>query len=77
MDYKLTKKQEQRKLWVEIINATLPQHKWYSDEFEEEFSVAVGGIYDSEYMNFVFQNIKTNKIKNMLKHCSLNFNIKN
>jgi hypothetical protein len=73
MDYKMTKKEKQRKLWVEIFNATLPQEKWYDEEFGVEMSIAVGGIYDSEYMNFVYDNIKSNKIKSMLKLCNLNF----
>jgi len=72
-DFKLTKKQEQRKNWVMYFNNTLPQKKWFDEEFEIEMSIGIGGIYDSEYMNFVFDNIKTDKIKSVLKHCNLKF----
>jgi hypothetical protein len=63
----MNKRQEQRKKLVEAINNSLPQKKWYCEEFEEEYSIAIGGIYDSEYMNFVFDNIKSNKIKTLQK----------
>lgn len=62
----MSKEEEQRKKLVEAINNSLPQKKWYCEEFEQEYSIAIGGIYDSEYMNFVFDNIKSNRIKALL-----------
>jgi len=65
-------KVKRRREWVELFNSLLPQEKWYDEEFEIEMSMGVGGIYDSEYMNYVYDNFKSNRIKNYLKE----FNIK-
>jgi hypothetical protein len=53
----------QRKKWVEDYNKSLPQIKTYWAEFETETSIGVGGIYDSEYMNYVYGGIETPRIK--------------
>ena len=56
-----------RKIWIENYNKSLPQNKFYDSEFECEMSVAIGGIYDSEAMNFEWDNIQSNRIKQLLK----------
>jgi hypothetical protein len=56
-----------RKIWIENYNKSLPQNKFYDSEFECEMSVAIGGIYDSEAMNFEWDNIQSNRIKELLK----------
>jgi hypothetical protein len=48
---------EERKFLVELFNSLLPQEKYYDEEFETEIIVAVGGIHDSEYMFYVYDNI--------------------
>ena len=48
---------EERRKWVELFNSSLPQNKYYDEEFETEIIVAVGGIHDSEYMCYVYDNI--------------------
>jgi len=53
---KISNAVRRREEWVERYNNCLPQKKWYSKEFEEEFSIAIGGIYDSEYMEYVYSN---------------------
>ena len=58
----LTMEQEQRSKWVDEYNNSLPQKKWYCAEFDEEMTIAIGGIYDSEYMNFVFDNYPSPRI---------------
>jgi hypothetical protein len=56
-----------RKIWIENYNKSLPQHKFYDSEFECEMSIAIGGIHDSEAMNYEFNNIQSNRIKQLLK----------
>jgi len=56
---------DQRRKWVEDYNNSLPQVKHYDEEFKTELIVAVGGIYDSEYMNYVFDNIESKRIKDI------------
>ena len=56
-----------RKIWIENYNKSLPQNKFYNSEFECEMSIAIGGIYDSEAMNFEWDNIQSNRIKQLLK----------
>jgi hypothetical protein len=51
---------------VNDYNNSLPQEKWYCKEFEEWISVAIDGIYDSEYMCFVYDNIPSDRIKRLL-----------
>ena len=53
---KISNAVRRREEWVERFNNSLPQQKWYSEEFEDEFSIAIGGIYDSEYMEYVYSN---------------------
>jgi len=65
----LSKSQKERYEWVEDYNNSLPQIVWYSKEFKKNISNAVGGIYDSERMNFIFSNIQSNRIKEQLKFC--------
>lgn len=60
-------KERQRRKWVEDYNNSLPQVKTYWEEFETETSIGVGGIYDSEYMNYVFDGIETPRIKEIKK----------
>jgi hypothetical protein len=63
----LSKSQKERYKWVEDYNNSLPQIVWYSKEFKKNISNAVGGIYDSERMNFIFSNLKSNRIKEIIK----------
>lgn len=56
-----------RRKWVEDYNNSLPQKKWFDTEFEKEMSIGIGGIYDSEYMNFIYDNIKSKRIRELLK----------
>jgi len=70
------KTKNERKKWVDDYNNSLPQDKWYCKEFEEEMSIAIGGIYDSEYMNFVYDNIQSNRIKELLISQKIDFLIK-
>jgi len=48
---------EYREFLVELFNSSLPQHKFYDEELETEIIVAVGGIHDSEYMCYVYDNM--------------------
>jgi len=57
----------ERRKWVEDYNNSLPQKKWFDTEFEKEMSIGIGGIYDSEYMNFIYDNIKSKRIEELLK----------
>ena len=57
----------ERRRWVECYNNSLPQKKWFDVEFQCDMSIGIGGIYDSEYMNFVYQNIQSNRIKKLLE----------
>jgi len=66
---------ERRKL-VEDYNNSLPQRKWFDAEFEMEMSIGIGGIYDSEYMNFIYDNILSKRIRTMLKKMGINKNKK-
>lgn len=52
----MNKRQINRQKWVDDYNNSLPQKKWYDNEFQIEMSIAIGGIYDSEYMEYVFEN---------------------
>jgi hypothetical protein len=45
----------ERKKWVEEHNNSLPKETHY-DSDGKEFSVAIDGIYDSEYMCYVYEN---------------------
>lgn len=47
-------KEDQRRKWVEDYNKSLTNYY-------------IGGIYDSEYMNYVYDNIETPKIKEIKK----------
>lgn len=49
-------KQFERRQWVEKYNKSLPQHTQYDEELQQEISVAFGGIYDIEYMEYVYRN---------------------
>ena len=53
-------KMEEREEWVDKFNKSLPQIK-VIDEFGE-FYIGENGIYDSEYMNFVYDNIPSDRI---------------
>jgi hypothetical protein len=46
--------EDQRRKWVEDYNKSLTNYY-------------IGGIYDSEYMNYVYQGIETKKIKEIKK----------
>jgi hypothetical protein len=48
--------EDQRRKWVEDYNKSLTNYY-------------IGGIYDSEYMNYVYQGIETKKIKEDKKNC--------
>jgi hypothetical protein len=65
------KREMNRKTWVEEYNNSLPQQKWFDEEFQIEMSIGIGGIYDSEYMGYVFHNDdiygRIKRIKNRLK----------
>jgi hypothetical protein len=56
-----------RSSWVERYNNSLPQRTWYDEEFECDMSMGIGGIYDSEYDNFVFNNFQSKRIKQLLE----------
>ena len=60
-------KEDQRRKWVEDYNKSLPQVKQYDINAEAEISYAVGGIYDSEYMNYIYDGIETPRIKEIKK----------
>ena len=47
-------KQDQRREWVDAYNKSLTNYY-------------IGGIYDSEYMNYVYQGIETKKIREIKK----------
>lgn len=49
--------QLKRKKFLDEYNDSLPQHKFFNEEFQQEMSVAIGGIHDSEYEEYVFANI--------------------
>lgn len=57
--------EEERKKWVKKFNDSLPQIK-VEDECGD-FYMAENGIYDSEYMNYVYDNIPSERIKKILK----------
>ena len=59
----LSKKQKEREDWVKEYNNSLPQSEWYSEEFDTLIISGIGGIYDSEYMNYVYDNIQSKRIK--------------
>jgi len=59
--------EDQRRKWVDAYNKSLPQVKRYDANAEKEISYGVGGIYDSEYMNYVWYNIETHRIKEIKK----------
>jgi hypothetical protein len=60
----MTGKQElNRRKWVEEYNNSLPQITYYDEEFGEYFTYAKGGIYDSEYMCYVYENFSSRRIK--------------
>jgi hypothetical protein len=59
----LSKKEKERRDWVNEYNKSLPQREWYDEEFEINMSMGIGGIYDSEYMEFVFNNNQSKRIK--------------
>ena len=63
----LSKKEKERVDWVNEYNNSLPQREWYDEEFEINMSMGIGGIYDSEYMNFVYNNLQSNRIKEIKK----------
>jgi len=56
-----------RRKWVEDYNNSLPQRKWFDTEFEVDMSIGIVGIYDSEYMNFIYNNIQSKRIEELLK----------
>ena len=66
----ITKPQLRRRKWVEDYNNSLPQQSWYCGEFECEIITGIGGIYDSEYMNFVFDGIQSRRIKRIKRQQS-------
>jgi len=47
---------KERECWVKQFNNSLPQKKWFDKEFQMEMSIPIGGILDSEYMCFVYEN---------------------
>jgi hypothetical protein len=57
----------QRSKWVNEYNDSLLPVKWYDAEFECEMSIATGGIYDSEYMNFVYDGLESPRIKYLIE----------
>ena len=59
----LSKKEKEREDWVNEYNNSLPQREWYSEEFDTLIISGIGGIYDSEYMNFVYNNLQSKRIK--------------
>ena len=59
--------EDQRRKWVDDYNKSLPQVKHYDANAEAEISYAVGGIYDSEYMNYIYDGIETPRIKQIKK----------
>jgi hypothetical protein len=65
------KRELNRRNWVEQYNNSLPQKKWFDEEFQIEMSMGIGGIYDSEYMEYIFNNKdiygRIKKIKRQLK----------
>ena len=65
-EYVMTEEQLERERWVQQYNASLPQKKWFCKEFGEEITIAVGGIHDSEYMNYVYDNFPSARIKQLL-----------
>ena len=70
MEKKKMEAQLERQRWVDEYNNSLPQKKWYDNEFEEDMSIAIGGIYDSEYDEYVFANVASMRIK-MLRDTEL------
>lgn len=63
----LTMEQEQRRKWVDEYNNSLPQKKWFDTEFDEEMTIAIGGIYDGEAELYEFDNRPSTRIKNVLQ----------
>ena len=59
-------KEKKREKWVHDYNNSLPQEKWFAAEFDIEMTIAIGGIYDSEHMNFVFGGLASPRIKRVL-----------
>jgi hypothetical protein len=58
----LTMEQKQRGKWIDEYNNSLPQKKWFDTEFDEEVSVAIGGIYDGEAELYEFDNVPSPRI---------------
>ena len=59
--------------WIEIFNNGLPQKNVYDEDGEFGppgsvlFTMGEGGIYDSEAMNYIFDNNPSNRIKSLLE----------
>jgi hypothetical protein len=56
-EFKIGKRQLARQKWLDEYNNSLPQKKWYCEEFQQEYSIAIGGIYDSEYDEYMWANV--------------------
>jgi hypothetical protein len=52
---------EERKKWVDEYNNSLPKQTYY-DSDDEEHTFAIDGIYDSEYMCYVYENVPSPRI---------------
>ena len=66
-DLVMTEAQLEREKWVKDHNNSLPQETWYDSDGEVGGTFGIYGIYDSEYMNYVFDNIESRRIK-AIKH---------
>jgi hypothetical protein len=67
-NYEESEEVKHRRKFLDDYNNLLPQIKYYDEEFKEEISIPIGGICDSEYMEYVYNNID---IRGRIKHIYL------
>lgn len=48
---------EERKQWADEYNNSLPTQTYYDTDGEEHTTIGIGGIHDSEYMCYVYENV--------------------
>ena len=68
--YIMNKHQLRRQKWIEDYNNSLPQQSFYDEEIECEIITGIGGIYDSEEMNFIFYGIQSRRIRRIKRQQS-------
>jgi hypothetical protein len=63
-----TEMENERKEWADEYNNSLPTQTYYDTDGEEHTTIGVGGIHDSEYDCYVYENVdiygRIEKLKN-------------